>query len=307
MGNITPSDERMIQMGFLGFGNYSKPGRGVSKDEPKKTGIPLYFEIFIKRFWKFITLNIVYILSSIISVAAVWLFSRYAVALLLSILKIDVASLSGDESAMIYILAVCIAFALVGLFGTGAPTAASAYVMRNYVNDSHSWVISDYFEHLKKNFIQGTIVFVVDLIVFFIVLIGLIFYTFNMPGILGLFLRTVLCVAFVIYAMMHMYIYQIMAKFTLKLKDIYRNSMILVLIKLPWNVLSFAASILITYVVLYLFVGNAFLGIVLAGLIYFSLNIYTQIFMTNNIVSKYMLEPSLEKEKKEKSSFEEEN
>ncbi len=297
----------MIEMGFLGFGNYSKPGPGVSKDEPKKTGLPLYFEIFIKRFWKFITLNIVHILCSIISIAAVWFFSRNAVALLLSILKIDAASLSSSEGAMIYIIAVCLAFALIGIFGTGAPTAAFSYVTRNYVNDSHSWVISDYFEHLKKNFVQGTIVFVIDLIVFVFTLVGLLFYTFEMQGLLGLFLRTVLCVVFVIYAMMHMYIYQIMAKFSLKLKDIYRNSMLLVLIKLPWNILSFATSLLITYVVLYLFVGNVFLGIILAGLIYFSLNTYTQIFMTNNIVSKYMLEPSLEKEKNEDSSFEGEN
>ncbi len=294
-------------MGFLGFGNYSKPGPGVSKDEPKKTGIPLYFEILIKRFWKFITLNIVHILCSIISIAAVWMFASYAITWLLSILNIDLASLSQSESTVIYILAVCFAVALIGIFGTGAPTAASSYVIRNYVNDSHSWVISDYFEHLKKNFVQGTIIFVIDLIVFFLMLVGLIFYTFEMQGLLGLFLRTVLCVVFVIYAMMHMYIYQIMAKFSLRLKDIYRNSLILVLIKLPWNLLSFFASLIITYVVLYLFVGNALLGIILAGLIYFSLNIYTQIFMTNNIVTKYMLEPSLEREKNEKASFEEEN
>lgn len=296
-------------MGFLGFGNYAKPGPGVSKDEPKKTGLSLYFEIFIKRFWKFITLNLVHIICSIISIVVVWAFASYAITWLLSILKIDASSLSQDEGTVIYILAVCFAFALIALFGTGAPTAASSYVMRNYVNDSHSWVISDYFEHLKKNFVQGTIVFVIDIIVFFLTLVGLIFYTFEMPGVLGLFLRTVLCVAFVIYAMMHMYIYQIMAKFSLKLKDIYRNSLLLVLIKLPWNIFSFAVSILITYVVLYLFVGNPMLGIIIAGLIYFSLNIYTQIFMTNNVVKKYMLEPSLEKEKedKEETSSEEEN
>lgn len=298
-------------MGFLGFGNYSKPGPGVSKDEPKKTGIALYFEIFIKRFWKFITLNLVHILCSVISIAAVWMFSSYAITWLLSIIKLDPASLSQDESTVIYILAVCFAFALIGIFGTGAPTAASSYVLRNYVNDSHSWVISDYFEHLKKNFRQGTIVFVIDLIVFFLTLVGIIFYTFEMVGLLGLFLRTILCVVFVVYAMMHMYIYQIMAKFKLKLKDIYRNSLILVLIKLPWNILSFAVSLLITYVVLYLFVGNPFLGLILAGVIYFSLNTFTQIFMTNNTVKKYMLEPSLEKEKteqdEEQSSLEEEN
>lgn len=291
-------------MGLFGFGNYAKPGPGVSKDEPKKTGIPLYFEILIKRFWKFITLNLVHIICSLISIVLIWAFSSYAITWLLSILRIDALSLSQDESTVIYMLAVCLAFALLGIFGTGAPTAASSYVMRNYVNDTHSWVISDYFEHLKKNFVQGTIVFVIDLIVFFLMLVGIVFYTFEMQGLLGLFLRTLLCVVFVVYAMMHMYIYQIMAKFTLKLKDIYRNSLILVLIKLPWNVLSFAVSLLLTYVVLYLFIGNPIWGIALAAIIYFSLNIYTQIFMTNNIVSKYMLEPSLKSEQEEAATRE---
>ena len=42
------------------FNSYTKPGKGVSKEDVQKSGIPLYFDIFLRRFWKFISINLVY-------------------------------------------------------------------------------------------------------------------------------------------------------------------------------------------------------------------------------------------------------
>jgi uncharacterized membrane protein YesL len=44
-------------MGWLFFGNYNKPGKGVSKDEPKKKGLMLFFSIFYRKFWKLLQLS----------------------------------------------------------------------------------------------------------------------------------------------------------------------------------------------------------------------------------------------------------
>ena len=36
----------MTLAGFFGFFDYTKPGKGVNKDEPKKKGILRFFELF---------------------------------------------------------------------------------------------------------------------------------------------------------------------------------------------------------------------------------------------------------------------
>lgn len=51
--------------GFFGLFNYDKEGPGVSKDAPKKKTIVVFFEIFFRNFWKFITINLIYSIISI--------------------------------------------------------------------------------------------------------------------------------------------------------------------------------------------------------------------------------------------------
>lgn len=51
--------------GFLGFGNYAKPGKGVKKDGPKKKRFFLFFEIYFRKFWKLVQLNLLYVLFCI--------------------------------------------------------------------------------------------------------------------------------------------------------------------------------------------------------------------------------------------------
>ena len=48
-------------MGLFG-GGFTKPGPGIDKNAPKKKGIFLYFEIFFRKFWKLMQLNMIYFL-----------------------------------------------------------------------------------------------------------------------------------------------------------------------------------------------------------------------------------------------------
>ena len=43
--------------------NYEKPGPGIEKDAPAKTGLPLFFEILIREFWELVKLNLIFVLS----------------------------------------------------------------------------------------------------------------------------------------------------------------------------------------------------------------------------------------------------
>lgn len=50
--------------GFFGFFNYAKEGPGIEKDAPKKKAFVLFFETFFRNFWKFIAINLTYVLFS---------------------------------------------------------------------------------------------------------------------------------------------------------------------------------------------------------------------------------------------------
>lgn len=50
--------------GFLGFGNYDKPGKGVGKDEPQKHAFFYFFELYFRKFWKIIEANLLFSFSA---------------------------------------------------------------------------------------------------------------------------------------------------------------------------------------------------------------------------------------------------
>lgn len=45
------------------FRNFNKPGAGISKDAPQKTGFALFLDIFIREFWTILILNFVFVFT----------------------------------------------------------------------------------------------------------------------------------------------------------------------------------------------------------------------------------------------------
>ena len=64
---------RRKNMGIFG-GGYDKPGKGVDKNEPKKKGFFLFFDIVIRKFTKFLGANCLYAITSIIWIAILYIF-----------------------------------------------------------------------------------------------------------------------------------------------------------------------------------------------------------------------------------------
>lgn len=52
-------------MAFFGLFNYSKPGPGVDKNAPKKKRFFLFFELYFRKFWKLIQLNLLFLVCCI--------------------------------------------------------------------------------------------------------------------------------------------------------------------------------------------------------------------------------------------------
>ena len=51
--------------GFFVLFDYEKEGPGISKNAPKKKTFIVFFETFIRNFWKFININLVYLIVSL--------------------------------------------------------------------------------------------------------------------------------------------------------------------------------------------------------------------------------------------------
>ena len=276
--------------GFFGFFDYTKPGKGVSKDDIQKNGISLYFDILLRRFWKIVVLNLIYIIASIPGIIIAYFLSTYAVLWLATLAGLEITH---EVASSLNFIGILMTVVFLQLCGSGPASAGMHYVLRKYVNDTHSWVFSDFVDNFKSNFKQSIGVYLINVAAVCLYVICFVFYTYAMPGMMGLFLRTLVTVVMCIFALMQMYVYQLMVSFELKLKDIYTNAFLLVMAKLPWNVLVAAVCLFLMYAAYSLTLSIPVGGILAVAALYYSIITFTQIFMTNNVIKKMLLEPAM--------------
>ncbi len=266
--------------------DYTTPGKGVSKDEPPKKGLALFWDIIVRRFWKMVSVNFIYLLFSIIPLAITWFLTYFQLSL-----HLPAVLLTSEENAGVITL-LCTFFTIIiyAIIGGGAPTAGLTYVIRNYREDRHAWVWADFKSKCRENFKQATAVYLIDTVFLFLIATNFWFYSTlaQQKNIIALLLSGFMGLLFIIYVLMHTYIYPIMISFDLKLKDIYKYSFILAMGKLPTTFVSllavFAFSGVVAYLGCYVFIYAA----LLVPILVFSFSSYINLFITYPVVKKYI-------------------
>lgn len=223
--------------------DYSKPGKGVEKREPNQPRIKLFFEILRRKLWNLCKVNLLYLISSVPTFLITFL-----VMLILSadfvngiIPTIESASkvLNADHNALTMILyvffAIAFAFLFQLFFGQGPTTAGITCILRNYANEEHVWMISDWWKYTKSNFCQGLIVWLVDLVVISVLTVAFRFYS-SLGG-LALLVSCIIAFFALLYIMMHFYIYQLMITFKNSVKNIFKNALLLAMAEYGKNLL----------------------------------------------------------------------
>ena len=209
--------------GFFGFFDYTKPGPGIPKDAPPKARIVVFFEIFTRKFWNLIKINMMFSLFNIPAIIAVLFMSQIFITNNLS-------DDPGIDLALRFII--CSILMCVPILTVGPAQAGFTYLLRNYAREEHAFIWWDFKEAAKKNFKQSMIICLIDLVVVLIIGIDI-----NLYGSMGgnSFLMSIasgfLILAFVIYMMMHLYIYPMLVTFKLSIKQIYKNAFIFSIIK----------------------------------------------------------------------------
>lgn len=242
--------------GFFGIGDFTKEGRGVDKNAPKKRGIFAFFELFFRKFWRLIKLNLLYILACIPTAAVVFFIGGYISGTVLN----SVSGIIEEQSTMTVFLDLGVRLYFVLIFsvvwGMGPVTCGYTYVLRNYSREEHAWMLSDFWQHTKENFKQSIVVWIVDVFAFVVIYFAYSFYSVQKSPVF--YLKYLIVCISLVYTFMHFYIYQMMITFKLSLKDLYRNSFLFALGKLPRNFLILA-------LILFVHVAVPYIGIYMSG------------------------------------------
>lgn len=280
---------------MFGFNNYSKPGKGINKEDLNKSGVSLYFDIFFRRIWKMMALNLMYLLVSIPAIVISILISTYFLVSVVSLAGVDAVK----NSTLLGFLSLFFAIIFLQVTGSGPASVAKSYVLRKYVRDAHSWVVSDFFENIKSNFKQGIAVYIINTLVSAGLIFAYIFYSFIWKNSMGSALSIVIIIVAAIFVMMQMYVYQLVSSVKIKVKHIYIKALTLTVMKLPWNIVVLCMTFFLAYLMSYFALTSPAICVVFVIALYFTLVCFTQIFMTNNVMNKYVIESGKKTENEE--------
>lgn len=202
-------------MGFLGIGNYNKPGPGVSKDEPQKKGFFLFFELYFRKFWKLMEANMLFVVCCIPFFIPTGLV---------------VAFMPGNVIAS-YI-------SMIFYIGIAPMLAGYTYILRNFARQEHAFLWMDFKDTIKNNWKQSLIIGLIDLIVYFVGIVSVTFYFNNISKNGIIIIPFVLAVLFmVLFTFMQYYMFVMLITFNLTVKQIIKNAAIFSIAGLGRNLL----------------------------------------------------------------------
>ncbi len=224
--------------------NYLKPGKGLPEErDPNQSRLSIFFEILGEKFWDLIKLNLLYVLFSIPAFIVTCIVMGFpSTASLNPMLE---AGILAEDAVYSNYWSLNILFAICfnALWGLGPSTAGLTYALRNIGREEHVWLFSDFWQKIKENFKQSFCLWVLDLVLFFLIIFAYNFYG-NMAGVTS-YLRYILIFFVLVYTLLHLFVYQLMITFKLPLKAIMRNALILSLAKAPKSVLLLIINVLI--------------------------------------------------------------
>lgn len=233
----------------MGLFDYGKEGPGVSKDAPKKKGVFLFFELLGRKIGKFVQINILYFIASLPMLAVGFLlgtfFARYAG----NIMGVDLS-----QNPVILTMAslfFCVCFVV--FIGSGPASAALANFNRCAIREEHTYVAADFCEFYRKNFKQSMIVSIINPIIAFALMFGMMFYGVQYlttpNSVFWLVAMIIMGIVLAIFAGACFYIYQLMITFENTVFELYKNAVILSLMSLPQNVLYIIIVMALSYFV----------------------------------------------------------
>ncbi len=269
----------------------TKEGKGVTKEHiNKRKGFMLFLDIYFRRFWKLVLLNLIYMIVSIPAIFISYKFVQYALVFYMHFAGISPENTEAVTAAIR--LTPMLTAIIIQFCGAGPATAGFNHVLRKYVNDNHAWVWADFVRGMKENLRQSLAVYIINMAYTVLATGSFLFYKYIMPDMQVL--SVVIFTVSLAFLMMQMYTYQLMVGFKLTIKELYKNSAILTIVKLPTNMGIAFISVMLLYFMCTLAVSvppaMLMFTFIIIMLVFFSVVTLAQMFMTRRIIQKYLID-----------------
>lgn len=256
--------------------DYQSAGVGISKHAPRKKGIKLFFDIFFRKFWKLLEINLLYSLFFIPLILA-----------LASFVFLPEISMGLSIAAVV----IC----LLGFMITiGPATAGVMKIMRCYLIEKHSFIVRDFFRAFRRCFKKAAIIGFIDCIVVISVYASLKVY----PMMASVYHNKVFYVPMTItlslalaVMMMNFFVYLMLIATNLSLKNLLKNSFALAFISLKSNIIIVLTSLITGFAMLLIFIYlNPVFWIILP---FFpaAFLLFVTAFNSYPVIQKYVINP----------------
>lgn len=286
-------------MPLLGY-NFNKPGKGVDPDAPKKHPFLLFWELLGRKFFKYITLNLMYfvILLPIIIFGYAgfygWLVKIIPAGdeTVVSLLMDLFASVYNFVPDFLHLPLLVLSALLYGPF-----TCGLTYILRNYAREEHAF-ISDFFSKTRENWKQGLIFGLMDMLAVVILWVNfnyLMLIDANSMGIelFGVFVKYLTIVLFVFYLFMRNYTFQLIVTVDLSVRAILKNAWLFAILGLGRNIIVLLGSAVTLAVVLFI---HPIIEMFAVPLIALSFLTFLSVYTTYPLIEKYIIKPAKEAE-----------
>ena len=274
------------------FKSFNKEGKGVAKDAPNKKRFFVFFEILWRHAFQIIGINFIYFVVTLPLFLFMFMYIFQAMGI-----EVDVIAANSlfKVSAAFFNLNNYVKWGLIALSAIvyGPATCGLTYVMRNFAREEHTWAFSDFFERSWKNFGQGLIVGIIDILFILNASMYLALDTQSLApgdGYLAV-LKYIAIIVAVLYFIMRNYIYLMIVTFKIKFMAIIKNSALFVVLNFGRNLLN------LVFMLLILFLSTGFTVFCMA-IFSFAIARFIEIFNALPAINRYMLDPLKRKEAK---------
>lgn len=173
----------------------------------------------------------------------------------------------------------------------GIVNTATAYIMRNIVKGDPTMFVTDMKYSIKRNFKQGFILGIIDLIFILVIAYDLLFFYAGSTGAMASFLFGMMLIMAMLYIMMRSYMYVILVTFDLSIFKILKNSFIFAILGFKRNIAAFLAGLAV-WILDYILMTVIFpVGIILPVLFLVSLTTFMGIYAAYPNIKRYMIDP----------------
>lgn len=199
--------------------NYNKPGPGVSKDAPVKKPFFRFWEVYFRKFFDLIKVNLLFAIPTAVIVVLSFMFGIF------------ISSVNPNLSFLGWLPMIFLSPFVAGL----------TFVCRNYAREEHAFILSDFWDAVKNNWKQFLANGIICYIFYVLMSISIPFYSAQLSSNSLLYIPFVVCcIISFLFICAQFYIPVMIITFDLGLNQIYKNALIFAIVGLWRNLMLIA-------------------------------------------------------------------